>query len=677
MRRFLWLLSLVLVLAFPVSCWPATLPVNAPTIVSQSTQGFTIGESGCATLAQAVTTIGSTPATLHYSKPETLSSNLTIPATLVLAPERGAILSISTGATLTINGSFQAGLYQCFSCTPGQVIFGQPNNVIGGPMGDFYPEWFGAMGDGVTDDLNALNCCLTAMVGNPPYSPIGRGIMHLTEWYAVSSTFSVDDISAGTSTIIQGTGRYASGIIALASCDAKPAVEVVGTADAQLLDFGIVGINNNIYGTAPTVAPSVALLISRSVNNSANGNSRFSNLGIRGFFRFGSIYVYGYSDSVFDGITANCSPINSNQWMFDILFASSSCTRPFQGIVATNSTLSTASGYGAENNEVHHCYLNSVPNTAYKAAGNAWLYCVGESYPFVKNSGGDGQSNYLAYALDGGVIMENSGLDGGGTIAGIYLVSNSQAGGWPSACQQSVYLTGVTNNGASNLPALLTDSNTLLVNSVVNGLRGPGSFQIQLGKGAKGCKFIDVDSMTSFVVSAGTFNHCYLEVPWTCATLTLPAYSDTVVRNANTGFTISELYLGSTQETFPASGLIAGTTDTQTLTNKTLTPRVYNAPSATSISLDSDNYDAFYQANTQGSGTLTINNFTGTPTAFQKVEGIISAVNSQTFSWGNAFVGSTDFALPTTIGAGKELGFVFIYGPVQSKWILTALTNIQ
>jgi hypothetical protein len=49
-------------------------------------------------------------------------------------------LTVDTGITLTLNGPFEAGLYQVFSCTgTGSVVFGS------GSYRETYPEWCGAI----------------------------------------------------------------------------------------------------------------------------------------------------------------------------------------------------------------------------------------------------------------------------------------------------------------------------------------------------------------------------------------------------------------------------------------------------------------------------------------------------------------------------------------------------
>lgn len=70
-----------------------------------------------ATLQTAITAIGSTQAILRLPAGTWgIAADLTIPANITIKPERGAILSVTTGKTLTINGTMEAGLYQIFSC---------------------------------------------------------------------------------------------------------------------------------------------------------------------------------------------------------------------------------------------------------------------------------------------------------------------------------------------------------------------------------------------------------------------------------------------------------------------------------------------------------------------------------------------------------------------------------
>lgn len=74
--------------------------------------------------------------------------DMTIPENICLKFDKGASLKVSDTKTLTINGSIEAGPWQIFSGDG--VIAGTPK------VESIYIEWFGAVGDGVTDSTNAI-----------------------------------------------------------------------------------------------------------------------------------------------------------------------------------------------------------------------------------------------------------------------------------------------------------------------------------------------------------------------------------------------------------------------------------------------------------------------------------------------------------------------------------------
>ncbi|MEN8255883.1 MAG: glycosyl hydrolase family 28-related protein [Verrucomicrobiota bacterium] len=77
-----------------------------------------------------------------------LGQDLTVPSNVDLKFLPGAVLSVSEGAALSINGGIEAGLRQIFS---GEGIVGGAPKIV-----EVYPQWFGTKGDGDTDDTQTL-----------------------------------------------------------------------------------------------------------------------------------------------------------------------------------------------------------------------------------------------------------------------------------------------------------------------------------------------------------------------------------------------------------------------------------------------------------------------------------------------------------------------------------------
>ncbi len=118
------------------------------------------------TLAAAVTNIGASPRLLRLPPgTQNLTADLTIPANITLKPERGAVFSISTGKTLTINGLVEAGNYQIFSCSgTGRVYFNTTSNIPGMRLNAC---WWGADLTGAADSAAALNKMFDAVRPTP------------------------------------------------------------------------------------------------------------------------------------------------------------------------------------------------------------------------------------------------------------------------------------------------------------------------------------------------------------------------------------------------------------------------------------------------------------------------------------------------------------------------------
>jgi hypothetical protein len=111
-----------------------------------------------ATLTAALTAIGSKSATLFIAAGVwKIDNDIIFPANLTLKFERGAIFVISHNVKVVINCEIDAGPYQ---------IFGGNGMVTGNIIAPYiYPQWWGAKGDGVADDYQAISKAVTAATG--------------------------------------------------------------------------------------------------------------------------------------------------------------------------------------------------------------------------------------------------------------------------------------------------------------------------------------------------------------------------------------------------------------------------------------------------------------------------------------------------------------------------------
>jgi|GEM_PF-2656427 len=141
--------------AGPYQWISGTGTIVLPSVPFHYPEWYSSGTFTSAVLNSAITAIGATPANL-FLRPGTwaITADVTIPATMKLITPYGAISTIATTKTLTINGPLDAGIYQVFSCTgTGKVVY----------PGVKYPEWWGAKDDsGTTDNTVFIQAALTA-----------------------------------------------------------------------------------------------------------------------------------------------------------------------------------------------------------------------------------------------------------------------------------------------------------------------------------------------------------------------------------------------------------------------------------------------------------------------------------------------------------------------------------
>jgi hypothetical protein len=127
--------------------------------------------------------------------------NITIPVQITLAPQPGAVLQIADTKTLQINGGIEAGNYQIFSWAgTGAIKIGTVSIRKG--VSTVNPVWFGAVGDGSTDDTAAFQKAFDA---SPTTGTIDPGKHGLT-LVVPPGEYTIADVSIPMNCSIVGSG---------------------------------------------------------------------------------------------------------------------------------------------------------------------------------------------------------------------------------------------------------------------------------------------------------------------------------------------------------------------------------------------------------------------------------------------------------------------------------------
>lgn len=129
------------------------------------------------TLSELVSAIGADDAQVRLSAGTwVVDDDETIPSNITLEIPRGAVISVASGKTLTINGSISAGLYQWISGAGSVVIFDT----------EVFPQWWGATIGGIVECASAISSAVTcALAGKSDLTFPGGD-------YLVSSRVPID-----------------------------------------------------------------------------------------------------------------------------------------------------------------------------------------------------------------------------------------------------------------------------------------------------------------------------------------------------------------------------------------------------------------------------------------------------------------------------------------------------
>ncbi len=149
-------LLLVCLLAFAAQAPALALEPGRVSLADYGAAGDGVADDTAA-LTAAMAAVGSVGIVELPRGDYRLSDSVTVPTGITLRFSRGAKLLPDADKTLTINGAVTAGSY---------AIFGGNGEVAGNPRNEYgYPQWFGARGDGVSDDTAAFRKTISLLRG--------------------------------------------------------------------------------------------------------------------------------------------------------------------------------------------------------------------------------------------------------------------------------------------------------------------------------------------------------------------------------------------------------------------------------------------------------------------------------------------------------------------------------
>jgi len=204
---------------------------------------------------------------------QSIANNLTVPANITLHLG-DTIFSVTSGKTFTIQGPVEAPRTTLFSGS-GAVSFSGNHTVTA-----IFPEWWGAIADGTTNNASSIQACFDALGANGPNgNPIGPAISFSAGTYLISTTGlnftntnGLHIFGAGQySTTLQFNNGNASGSVGL---------DVSGFFGLTVHDISFSG------GTSTSNAPVVLVLQQRTSAGSLLATWR-------------NVYFTGYSDYLY------------------------------------------------------------------------------------------------------------------------------------------------------------------------------------------------------------------------------------------------------------------------------------------------------------------------------------------------------------------------------------------
>ena len=161
----------------------------------------TIDVQDYASFNAAVTAIGGAIQTLAITNVQVVASNVSVPANVTLFFTGAGQLSINTGVTVTLNGPIRAPRQRIFVYNgTGVVSIGHNQRE----QAVVYPEWWGAINDGVTDS----NASATGFLQSAINAFTGAGVLDFNEGAYNFST----GLTVSRELEIRGVSRLGTGL---------------------------------------------------------------------------------------------------------------------------------------------------------------------------------------------------------------------------------------------------------------------------------------------------------------------------------------------------------------------------------------------------------------------------------------------------------------------------------
>ena len=289
----------------------------------------------------ATTTIGSANETLVISTPIRISKNVSFPQNIKVVFERAGRLigNVGTEQVTFASTTPEAGLHQIFQNVVVSYSFG----------GTIYPEWFGAAGDGTTNDRAAIQSAIDALAN--------RGIVKLAaKNYAINDQLNITRSYVG----IEGDGQTATRLYVTGAN--KSGIKI-GTTGSSISNPIVADLS--IFQGTPS-APTSCTTACFGISASSTAIAKIHDIQVDGFLT--GISLRGAGNTLITNTEASYEGSTNNFVGYD--FDGSGNVGGSPSSVCTNCWVSAAgsSGTGSIGFNLHGAYVSDLifnsPSTA-------------------------------------------------------------------------------------------------------------------------------------------------------------------------------------------------------------------------------------------------------------------------------------------------------------------------